>query len=489
MRVLALAVVSLIASSAYGFVVPRPTTTTWCSAAALRMASSSTDADSSQWDAILSEGSSSSRMSHKARGPKQVVLPHTSSAHHNTLLASSIAVDPMADLEAELMGESSSLQENNEDYFEDGAENANQNMASTNSNTERVTQYIARKEQPRTGLQMPNMNMQTFLEGKDMTDITIFLIFPSIVGASLLKWAYGKAAVYTTEKTAELLEAYATEMCYHDGDVEEMKLAHKDYSRVKLAYLGPLKKDKMLKSFLTVYAKKKNVSPQSISTLSHVLTLYKLSEEKAAQVIKELCMELGKNKISSVGKLLFYATQILKSKEAKAALAPIKQMMATSYEGMDVDANQIVTGSQKAIGEAAYKFTVINGGKKQTKLPEGWKILGLKKETAQTIFEECQKEGFISWREEHYSMQSTKYDKSGRALDDQGKRADGTDPTEDAPEEEEELSMSTSNAFECGECGFTIFVAKGREFKFFGDNFKCPECGAGKDKFVGRSDD
>jgi hypothetical protein len=230
----------------------------------------STDVDSSQWDAILSEGSSSSssRMSHKARGPKQVVLPHTSSAHDNTLLASSIAVDPMADLEAELMGESSSsssssLQENNEDYFEDGAENANQNMAS-NSNTERVTQYIARKEQPRKGLQMPNMNMQTFLEGKDMTDITIFLIFPSIVGASLLKWAYGKAAVYTTEKTAELLEAYATEMCYHDGDVEEMKLAHKDYSRVKLAYLGPLKKDKMLKSFLTVYAKKKNVSPQSI---------------------------------------------------------------------------------------------------------------------------------------------------------------------------------------------------------------------------------
>jgi hypothetical protein len=86
-----------------------------------------------------------------------------------------------------------------------------------------------------------------------------------------------------------------------------------------------------------------------------VLTLYKLSEEKAAQAIKELCMDLGKNKISSVGKLLFYATQILKSKEAKAALAPIKQMMAASYEGMDVDANQIVTGSQKYV--AYYNHT------------------------------------------------------------------------------------------------------------------------------------
>lgn len=28
-----------------------------------------------------------------------------------------------------------------------------------------------------------------------------------------------------------------------------------------------------------------------------------------------------------------------------------------------------------------------------------------------------------------------------------------------------------------------MFVAQGREFKFFGDDFKCPECGAGKNKF------
>jgi hypothetical protein len=273
MRVLALAVVSLMAFATHGFVVPRPATS-WTSAATAALRMSSTDANrldnSDQWDAILSEGSSSSSstsstMRHKARaGPKQVVLPQSSGAHHNTLMASSIAVDPMADLEAELMGESSSSsQETNEDYFEEGDEG--NTMA---SNTERVTQYIASKEQPRKGLQMPNM--QTFLEGKDMTDITIFLIFPSIVGASLLKWAYGKAAIYTTEKTADLLQAYATEMCYHDGDLEEMKLAHKDYSRVKLAYLGPLKKDRMLKSFLTVYAKKKNVSPQSIRYLIHL---------------------------------------------------------------------------------------------------------------------------------------------------------------------------------------------------------------------------
>ncbi|CAN0341550.1 unnamed protein product [Ectocarpus sp. 8 AP-2014] len=34
-----------------------------------------------------------------------------------------------------------------------------------------------------------------------------------------------------------------------------------------------------------------------------------------------------------------------------------------------------------------------------------------------------------------------------------------------------------------------MFVAKGREFKFFGDDFKCPECGAGKNKFLESSMD
>ena len=37
--------------------------------------------------------------------------------------------------------------------------------------------------------------------------------------------------------------------------------------------------------------------------------------------------------------------------------------------------------------------------------------------------------------------------------------------------------------YECSQCGTTMFVAKGREFKFFGDNFKCGTCGAGKEFF------
>ena len=47
-------------------------------------------------------------------------------------------------------------------------------------------------------------------------------------------------------------------------------------------------------------------------------------------------------------------------------------------------------------------------------------------------------------------------------------------------------AASDTHEYECTEndCGYTIFPAAGREDKFFGASFKCPQCGAGKDAFV-----
>lgn len=45
-------------------------------------------------------------------------------------------------------------------------------------------------------------------------------------------------------------------------------------------------------------------------------------------------------------------------------------------------------------------------------------------------------------------------------------------------------SSSTSSGkkliVECTKCENTMFIAAGRESKFFGDDFKCPNCGAPK---------
>jgi rubrerythrin len=143
----------------------------------------------------------------------------------------------------------------------------------------------------------------------------------------------------------------------------------------------------------------------------------------------------------------------------------------------------------RAIAEAAYRTTVLAAGKNQKKLSVGWEVLGLNKEVATRIFEEELKEGFLSDREKMYGGQSRKYNSKGLQIDTES--GDILDPEEAKAAEEagDDDDAPVSNVYECGECGYTLFIAKGREFKFFGDDFECPECGAKKDKFNARNID
>lgn len=143
----------------------------------------------------------------------------------------------------------------------------------------------------------------------------------------------------------------------------------------------------------------------------------------------------------------------------------------------------------RAIAEASYRATIQSYGKKQTTLSPGWETLGLDRETADRIFQEEAKEGFLSAREVMYGGQAQKYDKKGRAIDKEGELVNPDEAEDDDDEEDEGPEAgSVSGAYECSQCGYTLFVAKGRESKFFGEGFKCPECGAPKSKFEAKDD-
>jgi rubrerythrin len=187
---------------------------------------------------------------------------------------------------------------------------------------------------------------------------------------------------------------------------------------------------------------------------------------------------MGDAKISSAGKLLFFGSRILKSPEGKSALIPIRDMIKATYREASV-AETMVETSQQAMAEAAYKAAVLAGGKNQQTLTVGWEVLGLDKDTATRIFEEEAKDGFISEREKMYGGQTTKYDSKGNIIDKEGKLVDPENAIGGAGDDD----TPTSNVYECSDCGYTLFVAKGRESKFYGEGFKCPECGAKKDKF------
>ena len=86
---------------------------------------------------------------------------------------------------------------------------------------------------------------------------------PDLVEGDAIEAAAKKAAAKVQIKAEESLDAFATEMVYHDGDFEEMKLCLKSYQS-KMVWLGPNKTPVMLKRYLQLYSKKKTVSPQSI---------------------------------------------------------------------------------------------------------------------------------------------------------------------------------------------------------------------------------
>ena len=134
-------------------------------------------------------------------------------------------------------------------------------------------------------------------------------------------------------------------MLYHDGDFDEMKLCYSEYKR-KLVWMGPNRKPAMLKRYLEDFAKKKTVSPAAIASLSYVFTLAGMNEEQAAALLVSLCRQMGDQKISSAGKLLFLGSRILKSPQGKEALEPIKDMIKATYRDATVAETLVDTSQQ-----------------------------------------------------------------------------------------------------------------------------------------------
>lgn len=105
--------------------------------------------------------------------------------------------------------------------------------------------------------------LESRLKQMDLQDIVLTLVIPAIVSFAGLRWGFNKVAQRVADKSDTTLDSFAREMIHHDGDFEEMRACHADYSR-QLLWMGPKKNEAMLKRYLAAYAKKKTVSPQAI---------------------------------------------------------------------------------------------------------------------------------------------------------------------------------------------------------------------------------
>jgi hypothetical protein len=187
--------------------------------------------------------------------------------------------------------------------------------------------------------------LENRLKSMDLQDIVLTLFIPGVLTFVAGRYIFQKVSTKVSANTDSILDSFANEMIYHDGDYKEMELCYKDYSK-KLVYMGPLKSDAMIKRYLELYSKKKTVSPQAIVSLSYVFTIFQLSEEKAASILVQLCNDLGTSKISSIGKLLFLGTRILKSDAAIQKLQLIKTLIMSTYRDERVAESLVETSQQ-----------------------------------------------------------------------------------------------------------------------------------------------
>ena len=97
---------------------------------------------------------------------------------------------------------------------------------------------------------------------------------------------------------------------------------------------------------------------------------------------------------------------------------------------------------------------------------------------SQELFDRVLAEEEAALAAEASSQEDDASDEGDSELD-EIRNAAATAEDDDAPVPQATGAMTC----ECSGCGYTLFVAKGRESKFFPDGFACPECGAAKDTF------
>jgi len=466
-----------------------------------RMAASSENND---FDSILGEGSSyqeaASALQNAASSSSSPVIrvPDGSPAATVTLTSSVAAADIYGD-DLALEDEAGLMEE----------EAAASDPLLNNEILKRQHEKSLKKAQSKAagGAMRYVKNPLLLVKGKDFSDVTLTILIPAFVSYLALKKVSGIAFGKLGVKADELYQQAAADITYHVGDYEEMEATYKDYKK-KLWFNGAPSyiNSELLKRLAVAYCTKVSITPKSVSSLAYLLTMMKISDDEAAESFVTACRE-NPNSMAIASKVLFYSEHVFTEKSAKKKMSPLIKQLSEMFNGVDE-----VMRQQKEMAESAYRDAVAEAGPGQTKITDGWKSLGLKKEMATKIFEDTKALGFLSrselWRKEEQDIARNQMDaeeaameklrnsidKDGNVIDpdadiDPDKKFNVEDLNRNADVEEKndddagDISPSSGGAKECGKCGYTLFIAKGREGRFFSSGFVCPECGAGRDQF------
>eukprot|EP00613_Pedinella_sp_CCMP2098_P012443 CAMPEP_0171657484 /NCGR_PEP_ID=MMETSP0990-20121206/42299_1 /TAXON_ID=483369 /ORGANISM="non described non described, Strain CCMP2098" /LENGTH=451 /DNA_ID=CAMNT_0012238347 /DNA_START=16 /DNA_END=1371 /DNA_ORIENTATION=- len=303
--------------------------------------------------------------------------------------------------------------------------------------------------------------------------------------------AAGVGLTFVAKKSKERVEArqqslvtnYAFELLKYDGNMATLKEVQAEYEKKGSKAL----KDKCVLEYLRRFFTKRVVSGASVRSLAFMIALNKLDDAKAAELLCAFGEEI-KSKPLSLNKLLFFSERILKDPKALALLEPFKATAVENYGGVEA----IFAATMESLASGAFKSFVDDGFSEGYDLAsarvacvaEG-KLLGFSEEAALEEFDKllAEQQAVADAEEEKI--------KAGLA------QVDGAEEEEEEEDFGAQMRAEAAGGggggggpvsaeaggkliVECTKCQNVMFVAAGRENKFFGPDFVCPNCGAPK---------
>ena len=314
-------------------------------------------------------------------------------------------------------------------------------------------------------------------------------------GVATLAGGYFGVKFYK-KRQQQLVDEFGAMMMYYVGDDDLTKDCIKEYKGKLLPLINGFHKKDMFKSYAKKLASDK---PLGIQTLEHFRGMAKALGVSPAAALKECAMELvpyqdptepwerNANKPSVLGKLLWLTERCYPD---TATIAALRGRFPKSY------GDEIIDVLQNTLTEEAYKAILEKAGGPEAGLQPGFAELGYSQAEAEALIARLIEEARIA-AEEAARLQAEQEEEARvqaireLAVKKQGEKQNindgrikthGEEPKKDEPAPTK--ASDEPSEYECQQCGFTLFVAKGREFKFFGDDFKCGSCGAGKEFFV-----
>jgi len=353
-----------------------------------------------------------------------------------------------------------------------------------------------------------------------------FMGLTVVASAAVAAWQSNR--LYTRRKNT-LLEEFGETMVFHLGDQIEMKACYATFK----GQLGPGRfTGAMFTSFLLAMAADVPIGIKAIENLKSAIAIFRLSDDAAAGKLLEDAADKLSTQPSVLNKLVFITERAMPMAAASAKLR-------TKFPNWSFDT---VTALQRAMLEDLYRGIIEQMDDGASHDAGTLATLGISDSEANRLLDEVKEK-----RAEEAAAAEAKAAEELRAkqLEAALERAStvNTEPAKpkaapkfdagvkppppppppvspDAPEAPPATPAPPSNAlldtnvdlappppppeatpaddappptvvdgdgtheFECTKCGYILFPAAGREFKFFGEGFTCPQCGAPRDSFV-----